>query len=770
MALFEEFDPSEQFPPGTPPVPPITVDLAGETGDFALLGAFSEFTSDLFTIINSELADRETRLANFANRVGSTITNTLGGFGATVDGALRDVERSIETQFGGVAAGLENTIRDIEDGIVGDLITQTQDLTNVIGEVDTRIQRDLETKVGGLEGLLDDVGNKVTRGIGEVLDTVDGVVDPIINTITSDLTGKINIIEERVSGPLAVLTESLPQQVLNLGNVLETGLGTILDLPEALGGQLSGVFQTLSETLGLDQLLDFFRLVGRVVATVNDRISLSPDLETVPGSWDVPRSVTDQINVVLAAIPIIGSIIQTDHPAEFERIRLNSFEHTRPLPLDSGSVLEFIRRFPDEIDEVIGNLSRQGLGDDKIQSLLRIQHTPLPVLDNLDAWRRGEIEEVELDPRLRANGLSPDDMALAKVLSARIPPIQDLILFAVRGVFDIEESRRFGEFEGLPATLEERFIGEFGIEGGDFSRQVEVFSQQAQRLGLPPEWVAAYWTSHWRLPSLRSAYEMFHRLAPDIIEAEADQAIADGFDPESLKFDRASLDRLVRSADFSSFWRDKLSAIAFNPLTRVDIRRMHKLGILDDAATKRAYRKVGFSPSDADKMLAFTIAFNAEPDKTQTDEIRDLTKAQILDFVENDLFTPDEGVTALKEIGYDDFAAEGFVSLELAKRDRNLQRTAIDLIQERVLAGLIDINQASTQLDSNGVGPGQKAIILTELDVKLAKRNRQPTRAELDSFVESRIITAEEYGLGLSALGYADEWVARFVLLNAPGG
>lgn len=754
------------IPPLESPLP-LEIDLPGEPGDFGIVGALGDFTIALTNSINENMAQLIGEFGSLADAIDSSITGGLAGFGSIVDTALAETINRINFGFDSINAAVTESVASVEDSIAGRLAIQAAEITSTVNAIDSRIGAQIAESEGSILGTLSGVAGKIFESLGDTIDAVQELDDVITNKITEFVKGEIDDLERLVARPLAVLTESLPLQVLNLADVVKTGLEGIPNLPEALGEQISGVFTTLANSLGLDQLLGLFSLTSRVVTSIIGKLEGAENLETVLGSWDVPKSTIDQINTALSTIPIIGAIIQTDHPAEFERMRQNSFEHTRPTQLDVGSTLELIRRFPDELDSVLGNLRRNGLDDSKIDSLLRIRHTPLQMLDNLDGWRRGEIDEQALDTKLRANGLSDEDGALAKRLSRRIPPIADLILFSVRGVFDVEESRRFGEFEGLPPALEAQFIEAFGIEGGDFSRQVQVFADAASKLGLPEEWVAAYWTAHWRLPSLQNAYQMFHRLAPDIVDAEREDFIADGFDPENLKFDRESLDRLVRAADFSGFWRDKLSAIAFNPLTRVDIRRMHKLGILDDAATQRAYRKVGFSSSDADKMLAFTVAFNGEPDAAQTDEIRSLTKNQILDFVENELFTEEEGIDALTAIGYDEFAAVGFVDLELAKRDRTLQRTAISLVEERVLAGLIDINEASLEFDILGVSSGQKALVIRELDVKLTKRTRQPSRAELDTFIGNAIISVEEYRVGMLSLGYTDEWVERFVQLNA---
>ena len=724
------------------------------------------FLGDLINSINIVMIENNRGLDEYSRLVGESIVIGLRDFADQADDTFVAVADKVDFGFRSLNDALAQSADSVESSITGQLANQMSAITSTVDAVDARLQSGLNDTESSILGVLGDVGGKILGQIGDTIDAVEGVVSPIVNKVESIIAGEIDALERVVAKPLAVLAESLPLQVLALGDVIKDSLSALPGLPEAIGGQIAGILGTLAETLGLDQLLGLFELVGRVTGVLGSRLEGSPNLETLPGSWDVPKSVIDQINVALSVIPVIGALVEKDHPAEFERLRQNSFEWTRPTQLDVGSTLEFIRRFPDETDTVLNNLERGGLAQDKIDSLLRIRHTPLQMLDNLDAWRREEIDEPALDIRLRANGLSSEDGALAKRLSRRIPPIQDLILFAVRGVFDVEESRRFGEFEGLPPAIENQFISAFDIEGGDFSRQVQVFADAATKLGLPTEWIAAYWTAHWRLPSLQNAYQMFHRLAPDIVDAEAADFVADGFNPEDLKFDRASLDRLVRAADFSGFWRDKLSAIAFNPLTRVDIRRMHKLGILDNEAVHRAYRKVGFSPSDASKMLAFTVAFNGEPDRSQTDEIRALTKAQILDFVESELFTEAEGIASLEGIGYDTFAATGFVDLELTKRDRNLQKVAINLVEERVLAGLIDLNEATLQLDTLGVPAAQKAGVLRALDVKLAKRTRQPSRAELDAFFGGQIITEDEYKTGLLSLGYPDDWADKFVRLN----
>ncbi len=683
-----------------------------------------------------------------------------------------------------------------EESIVNQAITWLQswdlDLANLdLGNLLEKITLTLDSRLSAFEdktGLeirkaLDDLGipldsltdayeaieNKLDVTIPTLIDNVDANLDTIIDQIKTNIDAYSQTVEDFAQPAISFIQESLPQQLTELKDSLASGLSAIPDIPDAIGNALTSGLDTVFKGFGLDDLLGLFQMFGKIIGTVSDRVGGFDDFELSEGSWDLPKQQPDERNIQLAQIPIIGSAAQQIQPAEFRKAGYRSSAWTRPDPLDIASTLEYIRRFPEDKEQLLVNLHMLGLSDERIDQLLKIIHTPLPAYENIEGYRRGFITEEVLTSKLQANGLSNDDIELIRSIALRLPPIQDLILFSVRGVFDVEESRRFGEFEGLPADYEEAFIEQFGQGGGDFSTQVGEFGKVAQQLGLSKEWVSAYWASHWRLPSLGTAFQMFHRLNPEIVEAEASELRADGFEPDEITFDRESLDRLVRSSDYSGYWRPKLSAIAYRPLTRVDVRRMHKLGVLDDSAVRRSYLKLGYSPTDADRMTQFTLAYNAEPETTQVEEVRNLTKSQILDFLENGIFDEEESQNALGQIGYESETARAFVEITLADRDRKLQKTAINLVEERVSAGLIDLNAATLELDDLGIPATNKALIIRELEIKLAKRTKQPTRPELDKFLKNTIISEQQYSVGMESLGYPDEWITRFLELNRMG-
>jgi len=145
----------------------------------------------------------------------------------------------------------------------------------------------------------------------------------------------------------------------------------------------------------------------------------------------------------------------------------------------------------------------------------------------------------------------------------------------------------------------------------------EVFREEdrAKALVIPPssdflkymkEWgfndyhAASYWAAHWELPSPIQAYEMFQRLRPD------------KFRP-GISFEKEDLSKLLRVLDYRPDFIERLIQIAYQPITRVDIRRMWAMGVIEtEEDLYGRYLDLGYSPEDAEYMVRFTLK-DAEP-------------------------------------------------------------------------------------------------------------------------------------------------------------
>ena len=135
--------------------------------------------------------------------------------------------------------------------------------------------------------------------------------------------------------------------------------------------------------------------------------------------------------------------------------------------------------------------------------------------------------------------------------------------------------------------------------------------------------------------------------------------------------DSDTLQLLFQAQDILPFFREPLTDIAYRPYTRVDIRRMHKFGVLSENNLVEsrgnkyellvAYEDLGFSPDKAQTMVDFTIAYNSP---RVDDEPKRLTRAQIIKFYRDKLYSKADSIQQLKDIGYDQPTAELFITLE----------------------------------------------------------------------------------------------------------
>jgi hypothetical protein len=131
------------------------------------------------------------------------------------------------------------------------------------------------------------------------------------------------------------------------------------------------------------------------------------------------------------------------------------------------------------------------------------------------------------------------------------------------------------------------------------------FRKYMLELGYSEYWASSYWAAHWRLPSIENGFEMFHRLRPGAV-------------PSTLSFTRSDLERLLKRSDVLPAYIPKLVEIAYSPYTRVDVRRMYRLGILSESQVKEAYLDLGYNDERAGNLTRFTVQDTPEDEAAVT--------------------------------------------------------------------------------------------------------------------------------------------------------
>lgn len=337
----------------------------------------------------------------------------------------------------------------------------------------------------------------------------------------------------------------------------------------------------------------------------------------------------------------------------------------------------------------------------------------LSVMDYITLWRRGRMSRESLDIKAALLKLNPDELENAIKVTEYFPAPADLVRFAVREVYTPDIAEKFGLFEDLP----------------------DKYMSEAKKAGLPSDQAKNYWGSHWELPSPLQGFAMLHRR---IIDAD-------------------TMKLLLRSLDVMPFWRDKMIQLSYNPLTRVDVRRMYGLGVLDEDGVRNAYLDVGYSPENADLMTTFTTRYeNSEADG--------ITRSNVVKAYVNSLITRVELKEYLELLRYDPKVIEFWLdSADYEKTEKYINIITEDAI-ELYRKGDITIDQIRDRLFKEDLPAEFVNKIINETLIQEAKRRKVPSKADLEHWLMSNIIDENYYTEKMRLIGYRDQDIWNFLV------
>ena len=690
----------------------------GPIQDF--IDALDDFIGDIQTTVTDAISDS---ISSITDGVKDALDAPLGFISDTISTLTSltvGIGRSITDEIGERISSVTDTISSISDSVTGSIATVSLAVDSALDSAADTIISAVSVPVNLAIDAIDDVREYVGERVDAVISTVDeitsdfgGFVDLAIGGAITRIDGMVTDVIEAISPALLPIIEWLGDRLEGLAEHLTE---SVKDIGKAIGSQLTDYYGfSLPDNWGdlkekLDPVLKMLEEDENLPAEIKQ--SLEPGFPLV-GFLGVSL-----VGILLGAT--VGSSLGAVFAGPMEKIRQGSLEKTRPSLLMPNEIDELLRRHPDQIAIELEQLTKHGYSDELISARTLLRNTLLGAQDSISLWHRAEIQEDELDRRLGQLGYIDAEIAGIKTLAYPIPPVQDLIRFAVREVFTPEIATEFGIFEDFPPD----------------------FSSEAGKHGLSEFWQLAYWGAHWELPSAQMGFEMLHR---GVITTD-------------------QMDLLLRAADVMPYWRDKITAIAYSPFTRVDIRRMHKLGVLSDDDVTRAYMDIGYSPEKAKVLTEFTIRLN-DPANDIDDEAKALTRAQVLRFFRDKLFSEDESMALLTDIGYDVPTAQLFITLEVLNEQERMLELRIRTIKAQYRNGLIDYNDAVVAFDALELPSARRELILAEVEMETEENVRLPTRADLDRFYKADLLEDIEYVKGVIDLGYSFETASKFLYL-----
>lgn len=677
--------------------------------------------SALASVILNEIGDNNSRA-----------TNALEGLASGIISSVDDQHKNALDKVLDLFGFTNSTINDLLRGNVDLVEILTERALGAIGEA---VDSSSSTIAASFADIGDSIVPLLTQAVESNAETSEKINTALDEQIEQSRSNAETAEQNLTAAIDAVVTASDSAIAESTGTLAATGQAQVEATGEAAGqvsesiesgtGGVAKEIKEFAEVFGTGTDQETLQQVRESLASVAELTGcpteFAPTIQAfileVLGRFSVMGAL-GQAQLTLATFQsLIGPVLEV-----FGNCMSQAAARQVPTALPSAADLrDQLNRALIPETEAVNSLLNQGYSLDRAGILLA-QRRQIPDIGIVQAWwLRGFITTEQAAAFLRDLGYDAESIEHLIQMSFFIPPVGDLITMAVREVFTPEIAARFGQFEDFPTA----------------------FADFARLQGVSDEWARNYWAAHWALPSAQQGFEMFQRKV----------------------ISRDDLEKLLKALDVMPFWRDKLTQIAYRPIPRVDVRRLHALGVLPTEDLQARYEAFGFAPGDATLMAEFTVAYNARGAGEDVSELAGVTKSQALRFFKNGTLTKSQTVEILQAQGLSEQAIDILITqteLEVEEQNREAQAK---LIIEQAKAGAITFNQAEDRLGQVGLEPNELARALATLERAQASNTKIPTRTEGERMLKQGIINSSQYLDLLERLGYSQTWSERFLEL-----
>jgi hypothetical protein len=427
-----------------------------------------------------------------------------------------------------------------------------------------------------------------------------------------------------------------------------------------------------------------------------DTANLLKPIEKYPFPLDLITALMVRMGILKGEVDSMTNIFSLDR-------QYKAMFDTTPHPAPVEMLIRSMIIDPKRTTENRNELKKHGFDDTQIDNMILAHYKTVDEGTLRTLFLRGIIDEKKLFERMFELGYTHTRIKEIVQTWDVIPGPGDLFTMVAKEAFEPEMVTKLG-------------LGvEFPVE------QLPWLKKQ----GISEYWAKRYWYAHWDQPSVGQGFEMLHRGV----------------------IDKATLDLLFRAVEIPKFWRDKLTKVAYNPYTRVDARRMHAVGTLKTVDLKKAYTDIGYDSDKADKMVDFTLKFNAGPEK-------ELTRGAILDSYESGLINRATAKSLLTVQDYSVTLADYYLTMSDFNISKETQDLLFENIKQKFLIYKITSTQATTSLSKMGLDSNRITALLANWDLMRYQYELLPSKAELTTFLLRGIINESQYRGIMKQHGY----------------
>lgn len=283
-----------------------------------------------------------------------------------------------------------------------------------------------------------------------------------------------------------------------------------------------------------------------------------------------------------------------------------------------------------------------------------------------------------------------------KDLTNEIPGPQDLIRFAVREAYSPNLIELFGYHKEVPIQVlpwmkKQGYGGTTGLQipnGG-------TDGDGAVRAG-DATWFDLYWWAHWELPSLTQGYEMLHRLYPTSDYGRSPVA------NDANMFTPASLELLQKAQDIPDYWRQRLQAISYHPIDKVDGQRLFDNNLITESDMYHILRQHGHNDTDCKTLLKLAILrrqrnLGIDPGKQSLTYVCEYYKLGIV--------SEDQAVLMLQKQGFDADDTLAFINKCKLEIKGDTVKSTIKTLEQAYYRGIYSYEEIRIELLRNKLNP-----------------------------------------------------------------
>ena len=391
----------------------------------------------------------------------------------------------------------------------------------------------------------------------------------------------------------------------------------------------------------------------------------------------------------------------------------------RPTLISHNELLRYLMIYPDQLEEVQPLLDQLGISDDQQRIAFDGMRNTPAIQEILTLLNRDEISEDTATEMLKQLGFSEGDSDLILKLRYFYPSPTDIVSLTGREAFEEDSIKRFSldaDFDRIPE---------------------EVYT----KAGLTKETARWYWIAHWQNPGIQQVFRMLHRLRPGTGD---------------VTFTEEDMDVYFNLADIAPAFRERLKAISYLPLSRVDTRRMYETGVLTADEVRQSYMDQGYDLTNAQRLTEFTVRLVDYAD-------RDLSRTQVEKLYELGEVDYTEFLDALEAIGYDKAEANYIAAIKVADIEEDRLRSFIDRAEWEYKRNLIGREEVQRVLGAEGIKSDPIDDYIEKWDNENVVEQTIPTKADILKWFGAGIVTREEAVTLLRQRHYSDENINRYL-------